>query len=56
MDVKELAKVEINGRQIKNAVELASTFAQDEDVTMNAEHLKTTLHVTTSFLSDTGVV
>jgi SpoVK/Ycf46/Vps4 family AAA+-type ATPase len=52
LDVDELAKVDINGRQIKNTLQLALALARHDDVSVSQQHLLETLNVTTSFLSD----
>ncbi|KAI2508476.1 hypothetical protein MHU86_6003 [Fragilaria crotonensis] len=55
LDVDELAKVDINGRQIKNTLQLALALARHENVAVSQKHLLETLDVTTSFLSDSLV-
>ena len=52
VDVNELAKVDINGRQIKNTLQLALALARHEEVSVTQKHLLETLDVTTSFLTD----
>jgi SpoVK/Ycf46/Vps4 family AAA+-type ATPase len=52
LDVEELAKVNINGRQIKNTLQLAMALARHEQVPLAQKHLRETIQVTTSFLTD----
>lgn len=53
INIADLAKVDINGRQIKNTLQLALALARHENVKVTQQHLLETLHVTTSFLNDT---
>jgi hypothetical protein len=50
--VDDLAKVDINGRQIKNTLQLALALARHEGIPVSPKHLRETLDVTTSFLND----
>ena len=54
INIDELAKVDINGRQIKNTLQLAVALAQHDNVPLSQSHLQTTVDVTTSFLNDTA--
>ena len=47
-----LAAVEINGRQIKNAVRTASALARDEKIPLNEEHFQTVLETIAEFEQD----
>ena len=47
-----LAAVDINGRQIKNAVRTASALARDEGVPLNEEHLQIVLETIAEFDQD----
>ena len=48
----ELAKVEINGRQIKNTIRLAQGLAKQQGVEVNMNHINQTLSVSKQFLLD----
>jgi hypothetical protein len=48
----ELAKFDINGRQIKTTIRLALGLAQQEGVAVSAEHVKATLAVSQQFKRD----
>jgi len=54
LDEKELAKHKLNGRQIKNALQLAVALAQNEGVPLSMKHLAATLDITTAFVSQTS--
>jgi AAA+ superfamily predicted ATPase len=54
LNIGILANADINGRQIKNTLQLALALAQHDNVPLTQEHLLTTLDVTTSFLKDTS--
>ncbi|GME62479.1 Cytochrome P450 [Neofusicoccum parvum] len=45
-DFESLAQLDMNGRQIKNAVKTAQLLACKDDVPLNAEHIRTVLLVT----------
>lgn len=47
-----LAAVDINGRQIKNAVRTASALARDEGMPLNEEHLQNVLETIAEFEQD----
>jgi SpoVK/Ycf46/Vps4 family AAA+-type ATPase len=53
IDVDELAHADINGRQIKNTLQLAAALARHDQVPVGQAHLRETLAVTTSFLRET---
>jgi SpoVK/Ycf46/Vps4 family AAA+-type ATPase len=53
IDVDELAQADINGRQIKNTLQLAAALARHDQIPVNMAHLRETLGVTTSFLRET---
>jgi SpoVK/Ycf46/Vps4 family AAA+-type ATPase len=53
IDVTELARADINGRQIKNTLQLAAALARHDRVPVGQVHLRETLAVTTSFLRET---
>jgi hypothetical protein len=53
IDTKELAKFDVNGRQIKNTLQLAFALSSHEGTEMTQEHLRATLEITTSFLDAT---
>lgn len=50
--IERLAAVDINGRQIKNAVRTASALAKDEGVPLNEEHLQAVLETIAEFEQD----
>jgi len=50
--LNRLAAVDINGRQIKNAVRTASALARDEGVALNEEHLQSVLETIADFEQD----
>lgn len=50
--LNRLAAVDINGRQIKNAVRTASALAREEGVKLNEEHLQAVLETTAQFEED----
>lgn len=50
--LNRLSAVDINGRQIKNAVRTASALARDEKVPLNEEHLQTVLETIAEFEQD----
>ena len=52
INLAELAKANINGRQIKNTLQLALALARHENVPVGQKHLQQTMDVTTSFLND----
>jgi DNA replicative helicase MCM subunit Mcm2 (Cdc46/Mcm family) len=52
IDAKELAKYDINGRQIKTTVRLAQALAAAEKTSVTKEHLTRTLNVTEQFKRD----
>lgn len=47
--LEELQELEINGRQIRNAITTARQFADWKSKTINYEHLKIALHVAAEF-------
>jgi len=53
IDIRELAQHDINGRQIKNTLQLAYALSAHEGTKMTQEHLRATLDITTSFLDVT---
>ena len=60
MDIPELAVHELNGRQIKNVVQLALALArqeaEEEDLeacVLRMHHLRTTVDITTAFIAET---
>ena len=50
--LNRLAAVDINGRQIKNAVRTASALARDEGVPLNEDHLQSVLETIAEFEQD----
>lgn len=54
LEVNELAKHKLNGRQIKNALQLAVALAQNEGAPLSMKHLEATLDITTAFVSQTS--
>lgn len=50
--LNRLAAVDINGRQIKNAVRTASALARDEGVVLNEEHVQSVLETIAEFEQD----
>lgn len=48
----EFAKLELNGRQIKNALRLALTLGKAQNQGLTAEHLRTATGLTLSFMED----
>ena len=52
IDVDTLSKYELNGRQIKNVVQLALTLSKHEGVGLKQRHIDETLEMTTEFLKD----
>ena len=50
--IDRLAAVDINGRQIKNAVRTASALAKDEGVPLNEDHLQAVLETISDFEQD----
>jgi predicted ATP-dependent protease len=51
-DLNELAKVNINGRQIKNTVRTANTLAKSTKTNLNKEHLEVVLETIRDFEDD----
>ena len=51
-DLNELAKVNINGRQIKNTVRTANTLAKSTKTNLNKEHLEVVLETIRDFEED----
>ena len=51
-DLEELAAVDLNGRQIKNAVRTAHSLACSEDGELEQQHLRTVLRTLESFERD----
>jgi SpoVK/Ycf46/Vps4 family AAA+-type ATPase len=51
-DLNDLAKVNINGRQIKNTVRTANTLAKSTKTTLNKEHLEVVLETIRDFEDD----
>ena len=51
IDVTALAAHELNGRQIKNALQLALALARSDDAALAARHLDATIGITTAFVS-----
>ncbi len=47
-----MSKYELNGRQIKNVVQLALTLSKHEGVGLKQRHIDETLEMTTEFLKD----
>lgn len=43
IDIKELAKHPLNGRQIKNCIRLAQSLAREQGVDVNIQHVNTTI-------------
>lgn len=54
IDVPGLALHELNGRQIKNALQLAIALCQSEGAPLAQGHLDTTVGITTAFVSELG--
>ena len=54
VDVAALAAHELNGRQIKNALQLALALSRREGAPLSARHLRATLDLTTAFLTAAG--
>mmetsp|Transcript_21925 Transcript_21925/g.31460 ORF Transcript_21925/g.31460 Transcript_21925/m.31460 type:complete len:457 (+) Transcript_21925:33-1403(+) len=52
IDVEKLAKHNINGRQIKNTLQLAAALAHHDEIELSQEHLESTIDITTSFLNE----
>ncbi len=52
VDVQSLAKHELNGRQIKNALQLAFALSRSEGVPLSQRHLNETVGITTAFLEE----
>ena len=46
-----MSKYELNGRQIKNVVQLALTLSKHEGVGLKQRHIDETLEMTTEFLT-----
>ncbi|KAK4945384.1 hypothetical protein LTR66_014394 [Elasticomyces elasticus] len=51
---KRLAQVDVNGRQIKNAVRTASALAKSEGVELSEEHMQSVLETIAAFEEDFG--
>jgi predicted ATP-dependent protease len=51
-DLNDLAKVNINGRQIKNTVRTANTLAKSTKTNLNKEHLEVVLETIRDFEDD----
>jgi hypothetical protein len=51
-ELNELAKVNINGRQIKNTVRTANTLAKSTKTNLNKEHLEVVLETIRDFEDD----
>lgn len=54
IDVKRLAKIAINGRQIKNTIRLAQGLAKQQNTSINAEHIMLTIEIAQQFKKDLG--
>lgn len=54
IDVAELAQHDINGRQIKNTLQLALALSGHEGAPLSQDHLRATLDITTSFLHESA--
>ena len=54
IDVDALAAHELNGRQIKNCLQLALALARREGVPLQQPHLDATLELSTAFAHATG--
>ncbi len=54
IDAVELGKFELNGRQIRNGIQLAQALAASEDVPPTLEHFKKTLPLLTEFELEHG--
>ena len=54
IDVSALAAHELNGRQIKNALQLAVALAQSEGARLAQRHLEATVLITTAFIAETA--
>lgn len=52
---KELAKIEINGRQIKSTIRLAQALAKSEGIPINKTHIMRTVKITEQFKEDMKV-
>lgn len=52
LDVEVLAKVDINGRQIKNTIRLAQSLARQEGILLTADHIQRCLEVSQQFAND----
>jgi len=52
LDPAELAKVNINGRQIKTTIRLAQGLARQQGVPVDMRHVEQTLAVSRQFLED----
>jgi hypothetical protein len=52
LDAQELAKVHINGRQIKTVIRLAQGLARQQGVPVGMQHVEQTLEVGRQFLED----
>jgi hypothetical protein len=51
-DLNDLAKVNINGRQIKNTVRTANTLAKSTKASLNKDHLEVVLETIRDFEDD----
>ena len=54
IDIDELAKHELNGRQIKNCLQLALALSLHEGTKVGMRHLNETVAITTAFVSETS--
>lgn len=54
VDIDELAKHELNGRQIKNCLQLALALSLHEGSEVGMRHLNETISITTAFVSETS--
>jgi SpoVK/Ycf46/Vps4 family AAA+-type ATPase len=52
LDAQELAKVDINGRQIKTVIRLAQGLARQQGVPVGMQHVAQTLEIGRQFLED----
>ena len=52
LDPAELAKIKINGRQIKNTIRLAQGLASQSGIPVNTQHIMQCLDISVQFLED----
>ena len=53
IDIVSLSKYELNGRQIKNCLQLANALAKHEGCKIEQRHLDTTVEITMAFVNET---